>query len=197
MPDFASRVGDLGLMTSLSLDKFLADPDHRNLFVRLVGKHWRFHLRNFGEDGLHEDSERKRAYFRLPCGLGGRIYYRSRLDRRISREPVKQRGTEERPEHENEGCHWRIEQMSGLWAIQLKPTYIFTGRDGRTPLPSFYQSSRATRRFKFDRNKMVEDDLTFWARYLGSGNAVINLGRGYGDDLVLGTEYVSAEIPLS
>ena len=87
--------------------------------------------------------------------------------------------------------------MSGAWAIQLKPTYVFTGRDGRTPLPPTSQGRRATRRFKFDRNKMVEDDLTFWSRYLGLGNSVINLGRGFGDDLLLGTEYVSAEVPCT
>lgn len=196
MPGFANRVGDLSLVTSTSLAQFLAKQDNNNLFIRLVGKHWRFHLRNFRGDGIYEDSERKRAYFRVPCGVSGRLYYRSRLNRRIFREPVKVRGTEERPEHENEGFYWRIEQMSGVWAIQVKPTYVFTGRDGRTPLPPSYQTSRATRRFKFDRNKMVEDDLTFWARYLGGGNTMINLGKGYGDDLVLGTEYASAEVPL-
>jgi hypothetical protein len=69
-------------------------------------------------------------------------------------------------QHENEGFYYQVVQVSGELAVQIKPTYVLTGNDGTTPLPRF-QTRKATRRFKFYRNKMAGDDLMFWARYLG------------------------------
>jgi hypothetical protein len=43
---------------------------------------------------------------------------------------------------------------------------------------------------------MVDDDLSFWAKYLGKGAPTLNLGRGWGDDLVLSTDYAAAELPI-
>jgi hypothetical protein len=61
---------------------------------------------------------------------------------------------------------------------------MFTERDAKTPLPSFARAAYATRRIKFDRNKSVEDDLTFWARFLSGGSPTINLGQDHVLDLV-------------
>lgn len=106
------------------------------------------------------------------------------------------RGPDAHPWYEDEGFCYQIIQMSGEWTLQVKPTHVFTGKDGREPLPGSYQASRATRRFKFDRNKMVDDDLSFWVRYLGKGALIVNLGRGWGDDLVLSVDYAAVELPI-
>jgi hypothetical protein len=107
---------------------------------------------------------------------------------------VKVRGEKE-DQHENEGFYYQVVQMSGELAIQIKPTYVFTGQDGITPLPPSFQTRRATRRFKFDRNKMVGDDLMFWARYLGREAESVNLGGKWGDDAILEMRYLAVELP--
>jgi len=48
---------------------------------------------------------------------------------------------------------------------------------------------------KFDRNKNVEDDLTFWARFLSNGQPTISIGGNGVSTLILDTEYISAEVP--
>jgi hypothetical protein len=73
--------------------------------------------------------------------------------------------------------------------------YVFTGPDGATPLPPHAQTRRATRRFKFDRNKSVEDDLTFWSRFLSKAGPVINIGGNGIEDLILNANYCQAEMP--
>ena len=72
---------------------------------------------------------------------------------------------------------------------------MFTGPDARTPLPSFLQGSKAVRRFKFDRNKNVEDDLTFWGRFIAGGQPVVNVGQAHVDDLLLQGSFLSVEVP--
>jgi hypothetical protein len=52
-------------------------------------------------------------------------------------------------------------------------------------------------RYRFDRNKNVDDDLTFWARYLSNGQPSCNIGGVGVDDLILDFEYCAAEIPIA
>ena len=54
--------------------------------------------------------------------------------------------------------------------------------DACTPLPAFTRAAKATRRIKFDRNKSVEADLTFWANFLGRGAETMNVGDLHVDD---------------
>lgn len=50
---------------------------------------------------------------------------------------------------------------------------------------------------KFDRNPAVDNDLVFWARYLSQGQPTINIGNLGVTDLILDSEYLSAEVPKS
>src|SRR3546814_20391559 len=72
---------------------------------------------------------------------------------------------------------------------------MFTGRDARTPLPSFTRTSKATSRMKFDRNKNVEADLTFWSSFLGRGDETINIGQRHVEDLLIEGAFLTEEVP--
>ena len=72
---------------------------------------------------------------------------------------------------------------------------MFTGRDGKKPLPSFARTSKATSRVKFDRNKNVEADLAFWSSFLGQGGETINIGGRHVDDLLLDAAFLIVEVP--
>jgi hypothetical protein len=89
-----------------------------------------------------------------------------------------------------------VVEFGGNWAVQIKPFYMFTGPDGCTPLPPFLRTQRTTRRMRFDRNKNVDDDLSFWARFLSNGQPTINLGGLGVSHLFIDSEYCSAEVPL-
>ena len=85
-------------------------------------------------------------------------------------------------------------QLDGVWAVRIKPFYMFTGRDAKRPLPAFARASRATRRIKLDRNKNVEDDLTFWGRFLSESRSTINIGQDHVDDLILEGQFLTIEV---
>lgn len=84
--------------------------------------------------------------------------------------------------------------MDGVWGVRIKPFYMFTGRDARKPLPSFARTGRATRRMKLDRNQNVENDLTFWGRFLSKGSQTINIGQQHVEDLLLSGSFLSVEV---
>ena len=48
---------------------------------------------------------------------------------------------------------------------------------------------------KFDRNKSVEADLTFWSSFLSRGNPTINVGERHVNDLVLEASFLTVEVP--
>jgi hypothetical protein len=162
----------------------------------LVGKHWEFFLHRWKKQGFYVEYKKKRAYFQLVEGDRNTIRYDSRLRKGVRRDVVKQRGEGKYIEYENEGICYSVVEFGGTWAIQLKPFYMFTKSDGHTPLPSFVRTRRATRRMKFDRNKSVDDDLTFWARLLSAGQPIINIGSVGVENLILDSEYCSVEVPL-
>ncbi len=174
-----------------------ADADNRNVLSWLLRKHFERHLVRFKTHGLvlEEDRKRKRAYFVGREGKSRKYVYDTPRRKGISREVVKQRGEEPRPWFENEGFGYEITQLDGVWAVRIKPFYMFTGRDAKKPLPAFARTARSTRRMKLDRNKNVEDDLTFWSRFLSESRATINIGQRQVDDLILDGQFLTIEVP--
>jgi hypothetical protein len=144
---------------------------------------------------LRESSPRsKRAYFIGEDGGPRTLRYDSPVRRNIRREVVKRRADGDRAWFENEGIGYEIKSLGGLWAVRIKPFYMFTGVDACTPLPSFARTARATRRMKFDRNDSVESDLTFWSRFLSRGRPTINIGQQGTSELLLDGAFLMVEI---
>lgn len=108
---------------------------------------------------------------------------------------MKQRSEAPKVWFENEGIAYEIARLGPLWGVRIKPFYMFTGPDARTPLPGYARTAKATRRMKFDRNQSVESDLTFWARFIAQGSQVLNLGRGPTEDLLLQGSFVALDVP--
>jgi len=189
--DFADRRGLLKQLRSSSVDEVLASEDS-HVFAWLVVKHWEFLLRG---RGLTVERRKKRAYFPHIEGDCHTVTYNSRLRSNVQRDVVKKRGSELRPYFENEAVSYSFVHFHGEWAMQIRPTYVFTRKDGRTPVQAMAQTRYATRRFKFDRNKSVDDDLSFWARFLNNGQNVISIGGPGVGDLILDSDYCSAEVP--
>ena len=195
-PEFADRRGYVEHLKMPYLEEFICDENQRRLFVWLMRKHWEFFLFKFKDKGFYIEPKNNRGFFQLIKGERNRLVYDSRFRRNVARDVVKRRGEGERIWHENEGICYEVVEFAGQWAMQLKPFYMFTKADGRTPLPSFARTRRATRRMKFDRNKNVDDDLTFWARLLSGGQPIINIGNIGVDSLTLDSEYCSTEVPI-
>lgn len=195
--DFAERRGYLDQLQRPTVNEFNSNVDSRRLFVWLVGKHWDFFLQRWTEQGLFVDYKKKRAYFTLIEGEKNRIIYNSRARKGVKRDVVKRRERGKFVEHENEGIFYSIVEFADFWTMQIKPFYMFTRADGITPIPSYMMTRRATRRFKFDRNKSVDDDLTFWARYLSGGQPSISIGGVGVEDLIIDSEFCSAEVPVT
>ena len=194
-PEFVACRGRAQEAVRVSTRLFIEDKNDRRFFVWLLRKHWEFHLREFSGQGLEGESGKHRAYFRLLAGEKNTVVYDSSKRRGVRRDVVKRRGSERYVWHENEGIAYAVVEVDGTWAIQVKPFYMFTGRDGLTPLPSFERTARSTRRMRFDRNRNVDDDLTFWARFLARGNPTIQLRCRGVEDLVLSAGYQTVEVP--
>lgn len=173
-----------------------SDPESRKVISWLLRKHFEQHLSSLEEHGLIlEEGKRRRAYFAGRNGGPRRLVYDTPKRRGVQREVVKQRADGSRAWFENEGFGYEITQLDGEWAVRIKPFYMFTGRDAKKPLPSFLRTSRATRRMKLDRNKNVDDDLTFWARFLASGQSTIDIGDEHVEDLILDGGFLTIDIP--
>lgn len=175
-----------------------ADPDRRRVLSWLLRKHFERHLSSFTLRGLVlEDGKQRgrRAYFEGNAGKARCYVYDSPARKNIQRWVVKQRGPDGyKAWFENEGFGYEVTQMDGIWGVRIKPFYMFTGRDAKKPLPSFARTARATRRMKLDRNQNVDNDLTFWGRFLSQGAQTINLGQQHVDDLLLAGSFVSVEV---
>jgi hypothetical protein len=172
------------------------DPQNRNRISWLLRKHVERHLTQFASLGLIlEEGRRKgrRAYF-VGNDTGPRtLIYDTPRRRGVQRQVVKQRDTV-KPWFENEGFGYDIARFSGAWGLRIKPFYMFTGKDAATPLPAFARTARATRRMKLDRNKNVEDDLTFWSRFLSRGEVTINIGQEHVSDLLVDGTFMTIEV---
>jgi hypothetical protein len=173
-----------------------ANPDDRRIISWLIRKHFERHLQGFADVGLIlEEGKRRRAYFEGRDGGPRRLVYDTPRRRNVAREVVKRRAEGSRAWFENEGFSYDVTQVAGDWAVRIKPFYMFTGRDARRPLPSFVRTARATRRMKLDRNKNVDDDLTFWARFLSNGRSTIDIGDEHVDDLLLEGGFLTIDVP--
>jgi len=142
-----------------------ADPDAARVVSWLLRKHFESWLHGLREQGFMIEPDRKpnrRAYFFGAKNGPRMLIYDTPHRRGVPREVVKQRGDPPRAWFENEGIAFEIARMGSLWGVRVKPFYMFTGPDARTPLPGYARTAKATRRMKFDRNQSVESDLTFW-----------------------------------
>ena len=193
-PSFADKKGFLGKVEQRSCEDLVKNPDSRILFVWLLNKHWEFFLYNWP---LIVENRRKRAFFQLKGKESTSITYLSKMNRKATRDVVKKRGEEPHVWFEHEAIRYSTTEFFGAWALQLRPTYVFTRADGETPLSPLAQTRRATRRMKFDRNPAVDNDLVFWARYLSQGQPTISIGNVGVSDLILDSEYLSSEVPKS
>jgi hypothetical protein len=192
---FGLKLGDriAGAVREIDRTALEEQPESRRVLSWMLRKHWEMHLRQFKENGLFIERKKDRAYFRKAGARKSIIEYNSPGRRGIRREVVKARA--DGKWHENEGIGYVIVFSAGRWSIRVKPFYMFTGRDGGTPLPGFERTRRATRRMKFDRNKNVDDDLTFWSRFLSKGHATISLGGTDVDDLIVDAAFLTVEVP--
>ncbi len=173
-----------------------ASADDRRVLSWLLRKHWERYLLEFQGEGLLLEGNRKyRAYFEARSGGNRTIAWQNAHSRKFRRDVVKKRSDGPRPWFENEGFSYDIVPIGDIWTVRIKPFYMFTGPDGRTPLPSFVRTGKATSRMKFDRNKSVESDLTFWASYLGHQSETINIGGPHVDDLLLEASFLTEEVP--
>ena len=174
-----------------------ASPDSKRVLSWLLRKHVEYELLTFeDQDGLILEYGRKhRAYFSGKNKAERTIVWNSAQRRGNRREVVKRRGDPPRAWFENEGFGYEIVDMGGMWCVRIKPFYMFTGPDAFTPLPAFTRAAKATRRIKFDRNKSVEADLTFWANFLGRGAETMNVGDLHVDDLLIDMTFLTVEVP--
>lgn len=174
-----------------------ADADLARVLSWLLRKHFEGQIRRLQSLGLMLDSEKKskRAYFFGENGSPRLLIYDTPARRGVPREVVKQRGEAPRVWFENEGIAFEVTRFGSLWGVRVKPFYMFTGPDARTPLPGYARTAKATRRMKYDRNQSVSSDLTFWARFISQGAPVLNLGRGPTEDLLLQGAFVTVDVP--
>ena len=151
-----------------------ACPDSKRVLSWLLRNHVEYHFLGFEDQGLIlEDAGRHRAYFAGTRKGERMVVWNSAQRRGIKREVVKRRADGPRAWFENEGFGYEVVDLGGSWCLRIKPFYMFTGQNARTPLPSFARAAKATRRIKFDRNKNVEADLAFWANFIGRGAETI------------------------
>lgn len=187
---------DIDASRSIPRAEMEQSQDQKRIVSWLLRKHWERHLRGFEQDGLIlEGGKKHRAYFVSRNKANRTIVWDGPQRRNNRRDVVKKRKDGVRAWFENEGFGYEVVEFGGLWCLRIKPFYMFTGFDGRKPLPAFARAGKATSRMKFDRNKNVEADLTFWSSFLGRGNETINIGNLHVDDLILDASFVTEEIP--
>jgi hypothetical protein len=173
-----------------------AQTESKRTVSWLLRKHFERHLGSFDVHGfMLEEGRKRRAYFTGRDGKPRKFVYDTPHRKRVVREVVKQRGERPRAWFENEGFGYEFTQCDEVWGVRIKPFYMFTGRDAKTPLTPYARTARATRRMKFDRNKNVEDDLTFWGRFISRATSTINLGQEHVNDLILEGQFVTIEVP--
>lgn len=184
---------------SIPLAEVEGDVVLRRKFSWLVRKHFESHLAGFEARGLIIEKTKKgypakRAYFTPLKGGNRPIIYDTPSRKGVRREVVKKRGEDQRAWFECEGFGYEVVRIANVWGVRIKPFYMFTGRNGVTPLPGYMRTSKATRRIKLDRNANVESDLTFWARFLSQGAQTINVGQRDIHDLLLDGAFVSVDV---
>lgn len=189
-------IADAASSRSVPRSQIEASPDSKRVLSWLLRKHFEYELEAFEDDGLMlEYGRRHRAYFAGNGASERTIVWNSSQRKGNRRDVVKKRADGPRAWFENEGFGYEVVDVGGLWCVRIKPFYMFTGKNAVTPLPAFTRASKSTRRIKFDRNKNVEADLSFWASFLGRGSETLNVGDFYVDDLLIDMAFLTVEIP--
>jgi len=189
-------IADLKASETMARAQVESSSDSKRILSWLLRKHWERYLVSFADDGLIlEDGRKHRAYFEGRNKGGRTIIWNGPQRRGNRREVVKKRSDGIPIWFENEGFGYEVVDICGTWCIRIKPFYMFTGRDARTPLSSFARAAKATRRMKFDRNKSVEADLVFWSSFLGRGGETINAGQAHVDDVLIDASFITVEVP--
>ncbi|WP_299631768.1 SIR2 family protein [uncultured Roseobacter sp.] len=175
------------------------DPIIHKKIAWLMRKHFEGYLRSFEEDGLIIEKTKKgfpakRAYFKSKGQKNRTIVYDSPLRKGIRRGVVKKRGDEGQPWFECEGFGYEIVRFGEGWGVRIKPFYMFTKKDGQSPLPGYLRTKRATRRIRFDRNTNVDSDFVFWGRFLSRGQQTISIGDSHVQDLILEGSFFMADV---
>ncbi len=192
--EYFEDVIDFAKAEEVEVSEFTKDLDKRKRLSWLILKHFEFYLKSFSKYGLRIEYKDRKAYFELVSGIENKITYLSRLNRKTTRAVVKRRETKTRVYHENEGISFGLEYLGNQFSLSIKPIYVFTQQDGKTPLQSYLRSRFTTSRMKFDRNKNVDDDLHFWLKLISQGSSSINMGGFEVDDLILDSKYIENEV---
>lgn len=184
------RFGYVEYMDQLPVSDWIKDEDKRRLIVGLLRKEFERYLWQFKDSGMIVDRKKSRAYF-TPANNNGRIVRWNSASRKgIKRGVVKRRGDHN---YENEGISYSIQQFGDIWAIQIKPIYVFTKNDGKTPVPGIEQTKKATKRYKFDRNNSVASDLSFWTAFLAQGKSLIDISSFDATTIIVNCQLSEAE----
>jgi hypothetical protein len=188
-----------GRAETKTLEQIEQDAVLLTKFSWLARRHFEQYLKRFEARGLVIEKDKKgrparRAYFTALKGNNRPIIYDTPHRKNVKRDVVKRRGEGLKRWFECEGFGYEVVRQADLWGIRIKPFYMFAKRDGVSPLPGYMRTSKATRRIKFDRNANVESDLAFWARFLASGQATINVGSDHVNDLLLEASFVTVDV---
>lgn len=183
-----------GTFKGLETDHFRTQRGGHGTLSHLLREHFVRHLLTFQGDGLFLEGSGHRAYFIKQGDDPVKVRYDGAKRSGIEREMVKRRELRTEIFHENEGFAFDVVRFQGSWAMQIKPFYMFTGPDGRTPLPPFRRTRLSTSRMRFDRNQAVVSDLGFWSRYLARGAAAVQLCPTGAYDLLLAGAFHEIEI---
>lgn len=188
-----------GRARTLTLAEIEADRVLQRKFSWLLRRHFENYLKRFEDQGLILEKTKKgypakRAYFSALNG-NDRIYIYDTPNRKnVRRGVAKRRVIGQNTWFECEGFGYEVVRQAGLWAIRVKPFYMFAKRDGISPLPGYLRTSKATRRIKLDRNANVESDLTFWCRFLSQNSQTINIGGRHVEGLLLDSSFVTVDV---
>jgi hypothetical protein len=189
-----SPIADPERTRSISRAEIEESNDHRRVLSWLLRQHFEAYIDSFEDDGLClEGNKSHRAYF-VGQDANNRLIIWDSPQKRGNRREVVKRRSEDHPWFENEGFGYDVVYMTGKWCIRIKPFYMFTGADARTPLPAFARTARATRRMKWDKNKNVETDLVFWSTFLARNGSTMNLASLTGYDLLVDCAYLALEV---
>jgi len=175
-------------------DYFAGQPGGHSTMSHLLREHFVRYLHGFKADGLYVEGGGHRAYFVKLGDDPVKIKYDAPKRAGVEREMVKRRETKREVFHENEGFAFDVIRFQGAWAVQIKPFYMFTEADGRTPLPPYRRTKLSTSRMRFDRNQAVVSDLGFWSRYLARSAATVQLCPAGDYDLLMAGAFHEIEI---
>lgn len=190
--DAISNLGYLEYADQEPVNEWLGNEDKRRIVVGLLRKEWERYLSRFFEQGLIVDRKKSRAYFTPKSDNGRTIVWDSASKKGNKRGVVKSRGRNNES-YENEGISYSIQQFGSMWSVQIKPIYVFTKADGKTPIRGIEQTKKATKRYKFDRNNSVASDLTFWTTFLGEGKTLIDISSQGSNPIYVNCQLSEAE----